>query len=87
VKCATCITADNPRIRDSTFQHVLIDEAIQALEPECLLPMLRGAKQIILVGDHRQLGPVVTCKETAKAGLNRSLFERLVSIGIRPVRL
>jgi regulator of nonsense transcripts 1 len=35
------------------FLYVLIDEATQAIEPECLLPMLKGAKQIILVGDHR----------------------------------
>jgi regulator of nonsense transcripts 1 len=40
-----------------------------------------------LVGDHRQLGPVITCKQTAKAGLNKSMFERLVALGIRPVRL
>ncbi len=69
------------------FQQVLIDEATQAIESECLLPLLHGAKQAVLVGDHRQLGPVVNCKETAKAGLNRSLFERLVSLGIRPIRL
>ena len=49
--------------------------------------MLHGAKHIILVGDHRQLGPVITCRETARAGLNKSLFERLVASGIRPVRL
>ncbi len=65
----------------------MIDEATQAIEPECLLPMLNGAKQVILVGDHRQLGPVITCRQTAKAGLNKSLFERLVSMGIRPLRL
>jgi len=42
---------------------VLIDEATQAIEPEALLPMLKGAKQVILVGDHRQLGPVIVCRE------------------------
>ena len=85
--CATCITAADPRLREFTFQHVLIDEATQSIEPECLLPMLKGVKQVILVGDHRQLGPVITCRETAKAGLNMSMFERLVSMGIRPLRL
>lgn len=57
------------------------------MEPECLLPMLKGAKQVILVGDHRQLGPVVLSRDAVKAGLNKSLFERLVSMGIRPIRL
>eukprot|EP00919_Chromeraceae_sp_WS-2016_P027225 GHVR01064710.1.p1 GENE.GHVR01064710.1~~GHVR01064710.1.p1 ORF type:complete len:243 (-),score=0.04 GHVR01064710.1:1881-2609(-) len=49
--------------------------------------MLKSAKQVILVGDHLQLGPVVICRETAKAGLNKSLFERLVMIGHKPIRL
>jgi len=87
VICCTCITAADPRLNDFTFRYVLIDEATQAIEPECLLPFLHGAKQAILVGDHRQLGPVITCRETKAAGLDKSLFERMVSMGIRPVRL
>ncbi|KAL4460510.1 hypothetical protein ABPG74_000261 [Tetrahymena malaccensis] len=87
VICSTCISSADPRLKDIRFKHVLIDEATQAIEPECLLPMLKGAKHVILVGDHRQLGPVVTCRDTAKAGLNKSLFERMVSMGIRPIRL
>lgn len=45
------------------------------------------SQQLILVGDHCQLGPVVMCKKAAKAGLSQSLFERLVVLGIRPIRL
>ncbi|CAB1119331.1 unnamed protein product [Ectocarpus sp. CCAP 1310/34] len=66
---------------------VLIDEATQAMEAECLIPIVMGAKQLVLVGDHCQLGPVVLCKKSSKAGLTQSLFERLVLLGIRPVRL
>lgn len=66
---------------------MLIDEATQAIEAEALIPICLGAKQIVLVGDHCQLGPVVMCKQAAKAGLTQSLFERLVLIGIRPIRL
>ena len=66
---------------------VLIDEATQATEPECLIPAVLGAKQLVLVGDHCQLGPVVMCKKAAKAGLMQSLFERLVLLGLRPIRL
>ena len=43
--------------------------------------------QLVLVGDHCQLGPVVMCKKAARAGLSQSLFERLVVLGIRPIRL
>lgn len=57
------------------------------MEPECLVPLVHGAKQCILVGDHYQLGPVVSCKKAASAGLTQSLFERLVLLGIRPARL
>lgn len=46
-----------------------------------------SSTQLILVGDHCQLGPVVMCKKAAKAGLSQSLFERLVVLGIRPIRL
>ena len=45
------------------------------------------AFQLVLVGDHCQLGPVVMCKKAARAGLSQSLFERLVVLGIRPIRL
>jgi regulator of nonsense transcripts 1 len=48
---------------------------------------MMGAKQIVLVGDHCQLGPVIMCKKAAKAGLHQSLFERLIFLGIRPMRL
>ena len=57
------------------------------LEPECMVPAVLGAKQLILVGDHCQLGPVVMCKKAANGGLSQSLFERLVVLGIRPFRL
>jgi len=43
--------------------------------------------QLVLVGDHCQLGPVVMCKKAARAGLSQSLFERLVVLGTRPIRL
>jgi regulator of nonsense transcripts 1 len=46
-----------------------------------------GAKQVVLVGDHCQLGPVVMDKAAARAGLGQSLFERLVLLGARPHRL
>lgn len=85
--CCTCVGAADPRLRGFRFRTVLIDEATQATEPECLIPIINGAKQLILVGDHCQLGPVVMCKKAANAGLSQSLFERLVILGIRPIRL
>ena len=68
VVCCTCAGAFDARVRRLTFHKVLIDEATQATEVECLLPMLMGKNQVILVGDHCQLGPVVMCKKAVNAG-------------------
>lgn len=37
--------------------------------------------------DHSQLGPTIMSKKAAKAGLNQSLFERLILLGNKPIRL
>ncbi|CEM31644.1 unnamed protein product [Vitrella brassicaformis CCMP3155] len=87
VICCTCIGAADARLSKFRFRQVLIDEATQAMETECLVPIVMGAKQVVLVGDHCQLGPVVLCKKSAKAGLSQSLFERLIYLGNRPIRL
>ncbi len=60
-----------------TFPTVIIDEAGQTTEPSTLLPLRFGCRKLILVGDPRQLPPTVLSRTAEKAGLNRSLFERL----------
>jgi len=83
----TCVGAGDPRLANVRFTKVLVDECTQATEPECLIPIVMGAKQLVLVGDHCQLGPVVMCKKAARAGLCQSLFERMMNNGVKPVRL
>ncbi|KAH9607079.1 hypothetical protein KSS87_005008 [Heliosperma pusillum] len=87
VICCTCVGAGDPRLSNFRFRQVLIDESTQSTEPECLIPLVLGAKQAVLVGDHCQLGPVIMCKKAARAGLAESLFERLVLLGVKPIRL
>lgn len=87
VVCTTCLGAGDRRLNRMEFSAVLIDELTQASEPECLLPMTKGAKQVVLVGDHQQLGPVCMDKKAGQAGLRQSLFERLILIGHVPIRL
>nr|PNR29132.1 hypothetical protein PHYPA_027824 [Physcomitrium patens] len=87
VICCTCVGAGDPRLANFRFRQVLVDESTQATEPECLIPLVLGAKQLVLVGDHCQLGPVIMCKKAARAGLAQSLFERLVLLGVKPIRL
>lgn len=87
VICCTSVGAGDSRISNLRFRTVLIDEATQASEPECMIPLVLGCKQTVLVGDHQQLGPIIMNKKAARAGLCQSLFERLVILGIRPIRL
>ncbi|XP_047323451.1 regulator of nonsense transcripts 1 homolog isoform X2 [Impatiens glandulifera] len=87
VICCTCVGAGDPRLANFRFRQVLIDESTQSTEPECLIPLVLGVKQVVLVGDHCQLGPVIMCKKAARAGLAQSLFERLVILGVKPIRL
>ncbi|GJN07394.1 hypothetical protein PR202_ga25222 [Eleusine coracana subsp. coracana] len=87
VICCTCVGAGDPRLSNFRFRQVLIDESTQSTEPECLIPLVLGVKQVVLVGDHCQLGPVIMCKKAARAGLAQSLFERLVILGVKPFRL
>uniref|UniRef100_A0A915AFQ8 DNA helicase n=1 Tax=Parascaris univalens TaxID=6257 RepID=A0A915AFQ8_PARUN len=87
VICCTCVSAADNRLSHMRIKCVLIDESTQATEPEVMVAVVRGVKQLVLVGDHCQLGPVIMCKKAAKAGLSQSLFERLVVLGTRPIRL
>lgn len=87
VICTTCVGAGDPRLNGYKFRYVLIDESTQATEPECLIPLVKGTRQVVFVGDHCQLGPVIMAKKAARAGMSRSLFERLVMLGVRPIRL
>jgi len=61
-----------------SFDLVIIDEAAQALEASCWIPLLRG-KRAVLVGDHKQLPPTIKCNvREVQQGLGRTLFERLM---------
>jgi regulator of nonsense transcripts 1 len=52
VICTTCAGAGDSHFTNLRFRQVLIDEATQAAEPECLIPIVQGCKQLVLVGDH-----------------------------------
>ena len=87
VLCCTCIGVGHQLLDGRRFSRVLLDEATQATEPASLVPLVRGARQIVLVGDHRQLPPTVISRRAENGGLRRSLFERLVAMGIGPMLL
>ena len=68
VLCTTNIGAGHFTIANRKFSIVLIDEATQATEPSALVPIVKGARQLILVGDHKQLPPTVTSRSAEDGG-------------------
>lgn len=63
------------------FTHIFVDEAGQASEPECLVPItnsLGDETNVILSGDPCQLGPIIQSPIAVEYGLGVSLLERLM---------
>jgi superfamily I DNA and/or RNA helicase len=80
---ATCLGV--AKFKERNFEWVIIDEAGRSTAPETFVPMSKG-KKIILVGDHKQLPPIVDKdlqeramneQEIQKKLLETSLFEHL----------
>ena len=79
VVCTTNSTAGSELLQDRHFDVAAIDEATQATEPSCLIPMTR-ADRVVMAGDHRQLPPTVLNMEAAEGGLSHTLFERFLEL-------
>ena len=77
VIACTCSAAGQSLLARLTFKHVLIDEAGQVTEPLTLVAVTKGCQSLVLVGDHKQLPPLVKCAAANRAGLAVSLFERM----------
>ena len=74
---ATLVGANHYTVRDVRYHTVVIDEAGQALEPACWIPVLKGQK-VILAGDHCQLSPTIKSDTAARSGLSTTLLEKCV---------
>jgi ATP-dependent RNA/DNA helicase IGHMBP2 len=77
IVCATLTGLDSEVLGQRQFDLAVIDEAAQATEPVCWLPLLRS-NCLILAGDHCQLPPTILSREAADNGFGISLMERLV---------
>jgi len=76
---ATLAGANHWTIRNLQFGTVFIDEAGQALEPACWIPILK-AQKVIFAGDHCQLSPTIKSNEAARRGLSTTLIEKCISL-------
>lgn len=73
----TLVGASHPTLRGKKYKTVFIDEAAQALEPACWIPICR-AERVIFAGDHFQLPPTIKSREAANNGLAETLFEKCI---------
>jgi len=76
---ATLVGANQDVIRNRRYETVVIDEAAQALEPACWIPILKADK-LVLAGDHCQLSPTVKSNKGIYNKLSNTLFEKLIDL-------
>lgn len=77
VIACTLVGSSHPMLRGRRYKTVFIDEAAQALEPACWIPILRS-ERVVLAGDHQQLPPTIKSIEAAREGLAKTLFEKCI---------
>jgi len=77
VIASTLVGAGQRLLDGMKFGTLFIDEAAQALEAACWIP-IRRASRVVLAGDHCQLPPTVKCYEALRQGLGKTLMERIV---------
>ena len=79
VIACTLVGAANRLLDGQKYGTLFIDEAAQALEAACWIP-IRRVSRVILAGDHCQLPPTVKSIAALKAGLGKTLMERIVEM-------
>ena len=86
VIASTLVGSANRLLDGQKFGTLFIDEAAQALEAACWIPM-RRVSRVIFAGDHCQLPPTVKSIAALKAGLGKTLMERIVEMHPEAVTL
>ncbi|KAL9956680.1 hypothetical protein ACROYT_G038197 [Oculina patagonica] len=79
VVLCTCSTAGSKRMKDACNNVIqcIVDECGMCTEPETLIPIVSSkAQQVVLIGDHKQLQPIVLNYVARSLGLRTSMFER-----------
>ncbi|MFN8394914.1 MAG: AAA domain-containing protein [Bacteroidia bacterium] len=73
----TLTGAATSMLKGREFRTLFIDEAAQATEPACWIP-IRFAERVVFAGDHCQLPATVKSQDAARAGFAVSLFEKCI---------
>ncbi|GCC22642.1 hypothetical protein chiPu_0001030 [Chiloscyllium punctatum] len=74
----TCATSSSKVLQELGVRQILVDESAMCTEPELLIPIVahKQANQIVLLGDHMQLRPIISNEFCRRLGMETSLFER-----------
>ena len=87
VVCATLIGCGNDAFAEAAkcgklhFCMILVDEASQTMEPSVLIPLIDSCSRfgrLVMIGDQKQLPPMIASLEAKRNGLDRTLFDRLI---------
>ncbi|MEF8848181.1 MAG: IGHMBP2 family helicase [Candidatus Thermoplasmatota archaeon] len=79
IVCTTNSSAASRPLEKHEFDVCIIDEATQATEPSCLIPIVKS-KKVVMAGDHKQLPPTVLNQKAEEKGLGNTLFERIIAL-------
>ncbi len=72
----TLVASEHYLLKGMTFSTLFIDEAGQALEPACWIPITK-AERVVMAGDHFQLPPTIKSFDAGRSGLEETLFEKI----------
>ncbi|OUJ18061.1 Superfamily I DNA/RNA helicase [Methanonatronarchaeum thermophilum] len=77
VVCTKNSTAGIDLMENQKFESLFIDEATQATEPSCLIPIPK-ANNVIMAVDYKQLPPTTLNEKSKQEGLNKTQFEKII---------
>ncbi|MFO7791650.1 MAG: IGHMBP2 family helicase [Candidatus Saliniplasma sp.] len=85
VVCSTNSSSGSEILGNREFDLCVIDEATQATEPSCLIPIVK-AEKVVMAGDHKQLPPTIKNQKAKRDGLADTMFERVIAMYGTPVK-
>lgn len=78
VFCTIMCSATRRITSSMNIKQIIIDESGMCTEPDTFVPIAscQDVENVVLIGDHKQLEPIVHCPEAKMSGMKRSLFQR-----------
>ena len=77
---STCSNSWDEGISKYYFPFIIIDQVTQCCEMESLVSIIHGCRHLTLIGDQKQLGPVIIHPKAKKYGMNISIFEMMLKL-------